>query len=111
VADIAIILVVSHVEGRQVARCRDVATRCGGSATHRHSLSTSHNGARVLLEEDAAIQTELLLVWLISEGLEIVLGLLVGEEEEQAQEFTVDAAYVPEVDIHAGKKATWRLRR
>jgi hypothetical protein len=27
VADIAVILVVGHVEGRQVARCRDVAMR------------------------------------------------------------------------------------
>jgi hypothetical protein len=50
----------------------------------------------VLLEEasqeDAAPVTELLLVRLISEGLEIVVGSLVGEEEEQAQEFAVDAA-------------------
>jgi hypothetical protein len=34
-------------------------------------------------------------VWLISKGLEIVVGLLVGEEEAQAQEFAVDAE--PEV--------------
>ncbi len=34
---------------------------------------------------------ELLLVLLISEGLEMVVGLLVGEEEEQVQEFSVDA--------------------
>jgi hypothetical protein len=32
-----------------------------------------------------------LLVLLISEGLEMVVGLLVGEEEEQVQEFSVDA--------------------
>ncbi len=30
------------VEGRQVARCRDVAKRGGGGATQRHSLSTCH---------------------------------------------------------------------
>jgi len=53
VADIAVILVVGHIEGRQVARCRDVATRGGGSATYRHSLSTCHpTGAPVLLVED-----------------------------------------------------------
>jgi hypothetical protein len=40
----------------------------------------------VLLEEDAATVTELLLV---SEGLEIVVGSHVGE---QAHEFAVDAA-------------------
>jgi hypothetical protein len=28
-----VVLVVGHVEGRQVARCSDVATRSGGSAT------------------------------------------------------------------------------
>jgi hypothetical protein len=31
------ILVVAHVEGGQVARCSDVATRGGGGATQRHS--------------------------------------------------------------------------
>jgi hypothetical protein len=35
VADIAVILVVGDVEGRQVARCRNVATRGGGSAAYR----------------------------------------------------------------------------
>jgi hypothetical protein len=52
--------------------------------------------------------TELLLVWLISKGIEIFVCLRVGEEEEQAQEFAMDAA---EVDMHDGKKATCRLRR
>jgi hypothetical protein len=45
--------VVGHIEGRQVARCRDVATRGGGSATYRHGLSTCHpDGAPIALEED-----------------------------------------------------------
>lgn len=35
VADIAVILVVGDVEGRQVARCRNVAMRGGGSAAYR----------------------------------------------------------------------------
>ena len=51
-------------------------------------------------QEDAAPVTELLLVQLISEGLEIVVGSLVGEEEEQAQEFAVDAA--------RGRHACWQ---
>ena len=50
------------------------------------------NGALVLLEEDSATVTELVRVRLISKGLETVVGLLVGEEEEQAQEFAMDAA-------------------
>jgi hypothetical protein len=44
----------------------------------------------VLLEKDAAPVTELLLVLLISLGLEIGVDSL--EEEEQAQEFVADAA-------------------
>jgi hypothetical protein len=40
-----------------------VATRCGGGAAQRHSLSTGHpDGAPVLLEEDAATVTKLLFV-------------------------------------------------
>jgi hypothetical protein len=63
-------------------RCRK-ASRGGGSAADCHGLSTCHpDGAPKLLEEDAAIVTELLLVWLISECLKIIVGLLVGEEEE-----------------------------
>ena len=66
-----------------MSRCRDVATRGGGSATYRHGLSTCHpDGAPVLQEEEAATVTELLLVRLIPECLEIVVGLLVGKEEE-----------------------------
>jgi hypothetical protein len=40
VADIPVIIVVGHVEGRQVARGSDLATRGGGGATKCHSLST-----------------------------------------------------------------------
>jgi hypothetical protein len=66
-----------------VSRCRDVATRGGASATYRHGLSICHpDGAPVMLEEDAATVTELLLVRLISECLEMAVGLLVGKKEE-----------------------------
>jgi hypothetical protein len=58
VADIParVMIVVCHVEGRQVARDSDVATNCGGGATQRHSLSTCQpDGAPILLEEDATV--------------------------------------------------------
>jgi hypothetical protein len=38
VADIPVMIVVGHVEGRQVARGSDVATRGGWGATQRHRL-------------------------------------------------------------------------
>jgi hypothetical protein len=53
VADIPVMIIEGHVEGRRVARGSDVATR--GGAMQRHSLSTCQpDGAPVLLEEDAA---------------------------------------------------------
>ena len=58
VADIPVMIIVGHVEGRQVTRCSDVATRGGGGATQRHSLSTCHpDGAPVAVEGDAAAMT------------------------------------------------------
>ncbi len=93
VADIPVMTVVGHVEGRQVARGSDVATRGGGGATQRHSLSTCRpDGAPVLLKEDAATVTELLFVRLITKGRKIIVSLFVGWEEGQAQEPAVDAA-------------------
>jgi hypothetical protein len=53
VADIPVMIVVGHVEGRQVARGRDVRRTVGGGATQRHSLSTCQpDDALVLLEGD-----------------------------------------------------------
>jgi hypothetical protein len=52
--------------------------------------------------------TKLLRVRLITKRSKIIVCLFVGEEEDQAQELAVDAA---RVDMHAGKKATCRLRR
>ena len=63
VADIPVMIIVGHVEGRRAARGSDVVMRGGGGATQRHSLSTCHpDGAPVLLEEDAATVTKLLSV-------------------------------------------------
>ena len=70
-----------------------MATRGGGCATQRHSLSTCHpNGAPVAVKEDTAAVTKLLFVRLISKDLKVVVCLLVGEEEKQLQELTMDAS-------------------
>jgi hypothetical protein len=80
-------------EGRQVARRSDVATRSGGGATQRRSLSTRHpDGAPVAVEEDAAAVTKHLFVRLIAKGRKVIVCLLVGEEENQAQELAMDTA-------------------
>ena len=93
VADIPVMIIVGHVDRRRAARSSDVATRGGGGATQRHSLSTCQpDGAPVLLEEDAAMVTKLLSVRLITKGRKIIVSLFVGEEEDQAQEIAVDAA-------------------
>jgi hypothetical protein len=108
VAGIPVMLVVGHVDGRQVARCSDVATRGGGGATQSHSLSTCHpDGAPVLLEEDAAAVTKLLFVRLITKSRKTIVCLFVGEEEDQAQELAVTASR----GRHARRQeATCRLR-
>jgi hypothetical protein len=70
-----------------------MATRSGGGATQRHSLSTCHpNGAPVAVKEDTAAVTKLLFVRLISKDLKVVVCLLVGEEEKQLRELTMDAS-------------------
>ena len=70
-----------------------MATRDGGGATQRHSLSTCHaDGAPLAVEEDAAAMAELLLVCLVTKSCKVIVGLLVGEEEEQAQELAMDTS-------------------
>ena len=81
------------MEGPLVARCSDMATRGGRGATQRQSLSACHpEGATVVLEDDAATVTKLLFVRVASRCRKIIICLFVGEEEDQAQELTVDAA-------------------
>jgi hypothetical protein len=93
VADFPVMLVIGHVEGRRVARSSDVATSGGGGATQSRSLSTCHpDGAPVMLEEDAATVTKLVFVRLITKDRKIVVCQFVGEDEDQAQELTADAA-------------------
>jgi hypothetical protein len=110
VADIPVMLGVGHVEGRQVARSSDVATRGDGGATQSHSLSTCHpDGALVLLEENAATVTKVLFVRLMTKGRKIiVLSCLLDRKKIKRKS---SPWMRPEVDMHAGKKATCRLRR
>ena len=85
-------IVVSNTEG-QGTRRGSVAARGIGGATDRDSLSTRDaNGATMLMEEDTAALTKLLLVWLVIEVREIIGRLLVSDEVEQPQEFAVNAA-------------------
>ena len=65
------------------------------------------NSAPVAVKEDTAAVAKLLFVRLISKDLKVVVCLLVGEEEDQAQS---SPWMRPEVDMHAGKKATCLLR-
>ena len=70
-----------------------MASRGGGGSTKRHSLSTCHpNGAPIAVKEDTAAVAKLLFVRLISKDLKVVVCLLVGEEEDQAQELAMDAS-------------------
>ena len=88
---IAVPIVVSNTEG-QGTRRGSVAARGVGGATDRDSLSTREaNGATMLMEEDTAAVTKLLLVWLVVEVREIVGSLLVSDEVEQPQELAVNA--------------------
>jgi hypothetical protein len=93
VADIPVMIMEGHVEGRRAAKGSDVAAHGGGGTTQRHSLSTCHpDGAPVLLEEDATTVTKLLAVLLVPKGLKIVICLFLGYEENQTQELAVDAS-------------------
>jgi hypothetical protein len=81
-----------------------VATSCGGGATQRYSLSTRQaDGAPVAVEEDTAAVAKLLLMSLVAKSCKVVIGLLVGEEESKRK----NSPWMrPDVDMHAGKKAT-----
>ena len=110
VADIPAMIIVGHVEGRRAARCSDVATRSGGGASQRHSLSTCQpDGAPVLLGEDAATVTKLLFVRLITKGRKIIVSLFLLERKKIRRKSSPWMR--PEVDMHAGRTATCRLRR
>ena len=69
-----------------------MAARGVGGATDRDSLSTREaNGATMLVEEDTAVVTKLLLVWFVVEVREVVGSLLVSNEVEQPQELAMNA--------------------
>jgi hypothetical protein len=59
-------------------------------AQQRPSLSTRHpDGAPVAVEENAAAVIKLLFGRLIAKGRKVIVCLLVGEEEDQAQELAM----------------------
>ena len=100
VAEMSVNLVVIQVLGPLVARCSDEATRGGGGASQRHSLGTCHpKGAAVVVEEDATAMTNF---------VNIINCLFVGEEEDQAQELTMDATRCSHT--RRAKTTTCRLR-
>jgi hypothetical protein len=71
----------------------DVATSCGGGATQGYSLSTRQaDGALVTVEEDTMVMAKLLLVSLVAKSCKVVIGLLVGEEENQLRNCILSAA-------------------
>jgi hypothetical protein len=105
---IALPVILGNTE-LQVTRHNSMAAREVGGATDRNSLSTREpNGATMLVEVDTAAVTKLLLVWFIAEVREVVGSLLIRNEVEQPQELAENAT--PEVDMHAGRNASDRLR-
>jgi hypothetical protein len=50
------------------------------------------SGASVAVEEDAAAMAKLLLVCLVTKSCKVIVNLLVGEEEEPAQELARDTS-------------------
>ena len=89
-----------------------MATGEGWGTTERYSLGARQpNGAPVVVKEDTAAVTKLLLVCLVAKSGKVIVGLLVGEEEKQTQELAMDTSRCRHTaDMHAGKKATCRLR-
>jgi hypothetical protein len=85
-----------------------MTTRGGGGATQRHILSTCHpNGAPVAVKEDTAAEAKLLFERLISKDLKVVVCLLVGEEEAQAQELAMDASRACRQESHLPIALIW----
>ena len=70
-----------------------VATGEGWGTTERYSLSARQpNGAPVAVKEDTSAVTKFFLVCLVAKSGKVVVGLLVGEEEKQLRELTMDAS-------------------
>jgi hypothetical protein len=70
-----------------------VATGEGWGTTERYSLGARQpHGALVVVKEDTAAVTKLLLVCLVTKSGKVIVGLLVGEEEKQTQELAMDTS-------------------
>jgi hypothetical protein len=85
-----------------------VATGEGWGTTERYSLGARQpNGALVAVKEDTAAVTKLLLVCLVTKSGKVIVGLLVERKKSKRK----NSPWIrPDVDTHAGKKATCRLR-
>ena len=70
-----------------------LATGEGWGTTERYSLGARQpNGALVVVKEDTAAVTKLLLVCLVTKRGKVIVGLLMGEEEKQMQELVMDTS-------------------
>jgi hypothetical protein len=68
------------------------AHRWGRHATPQPGCTRHPDGAPVAVEEKTAAVTKLIFVRLIAKGRKVIVCLLVGEEEDQAQELAMDTA-------------------
>ena len=67
-----------------------MATGEGWGTTERYSLGARQpNGAPVVVKEDTAAVTKLLLVCLVAKSGKVIVGLLLGEEEKQTRELAM----------------------
>jgi len=85
-----------------------MATRDGWGTTERHSLSAchqGHNGAPVAVKEDTDAVTKLLLVCLVTRSCKVIVGFP-GLLERKKSKRKNSPWMRPDVDMHAGKKAT-----
>jgi hypothetical protein len=62
------------------------------TSAHRAANRANATSPQVAVEEDAAAMAKLLLLSLVAKSCKVVIGLLVGEEEKQTQEFTMDTS-------------------
>ena len=77
----------------------------------RNSTSWAHArpSALVAVEEDTVAMAKLLLMSLVAKSCKIVIGLLVGEEVNQTQEFTMYAPMLPDVDMALADQGSLRV--
>ena len=81
-----------------------MATSRGGCAAQRYSLGTRQaDGALVAVEEDTAAVAKLLLMSLVAKSCKVVIACLLERKKSKRKN---SPCMRPDVDMHAGKKAT-----